>query len=281
MKEDKNPYVQRYKDQGKKDILETLPVRMLKTRDCRIAYRELGTGYPLVLIMGVGGTMYEWDRIFLTLLAKQFRVIIFDNRGTGDSTGADTRYRISDLADDTQALIRGIGIKKAHVFGYSLGSMIALQLYEKDPALISSLILYATARSGKETVERLLPYVDPKTPEVVSIDALFPAEWIATHPDLMAILPPPAHPINGPAILYQIEITKQWEISRSFLSSILIPVLVLVGSNDSITPPEAAQEIAQAIPGSSLVVLPGGGHAVMYQEPEMMARLVLDFVPDI
>lgn len=212
---------------------------MIQTRDCRIAYRELGTGYPLVLIMGVGGTMFEWDRIFLTLLARRFRVIIFDNRGTGDSTGADTRYRIPDLADDTQALIRGIRIFKAHVLGYSLGSMIALQLYEKDPDLISSLILYATARSGKETVLRLLPYVDPKTPEVVSIDALFPAQWIAGHPDLMAGFPPPAHPINGPAILYQIAITQQWEISLSFLSSISIPVLVLVGSNDRITPPEA------------------------------------------
>ncbi len=253
---------------------------MMHLEDCQIAYRDISTGYPLVLIMGVGGTMSEWDREFLELLASQYRLIIFDNRGIGDSASEDGNCSISTIAEDTFQLIRGIGIKEAHILGYSMGSMVALDLNENHPEIASSLILYATAMNGKETADRISPYVDIATPEVISVHALFPEKWIASHPDLMTIFPPPSHPINGPAILRQIKDTKYWKTDYETLSSINIPVFIIVGSEDVITPPDAVAEVANAISGSKMMKIPGGGHGVLYQQPEKMARCILDFLSD-
>ena len=266
------------KRKKKRDILDQIPIQIARFGDYQIAYREIGTGDPLVLIMGMGGTISEWDRVFLDMLASQYRLILLDNRGIGDSTGRDTDCSIPNMASDTCRLIRSIGISPAHILGYSIGSMIALEMFRQDPEIISSLILYAVATNGKETIDRLSPFIDPSSVEIVTIDALFPDNWLASHQDLENVFPIRSHPIDGPAILRQIEDTRRWIIDDETLSSIDLPVLILVGSEDIITPPDRAAQIALTIPGSSIEIFPDGGHAVLYQQPEKIACSILHFL---
>lgn len=221
--------------------------------------------------------MSEWDRVLLELLASQYRLIIFDYCGIGDSTRDESNGSLSVLASYTYELVHSLGIKTAHILGYSMGTMVALDLYALHPDLVSSLILYGVAMSGKETADRISAYVDLTTPEVLSVHALLPEEWILSHLDLTKVFPRPAHKVNGPAILSQIDAMKEWQITPATLSTIRIPVMILAGSEDVITPLVTAKMVAHHIPGSSLVVFVGGGHAVMYQKPDRMARHIIEY----
>lgn len=263
-------------DSISRDILDSSPIRVFQAKDYRIAYRDMGFGYPLVLLMGLGGTMSEWDRIFLEILASQYRLIIFDYRGIGFS-GNESTWSFPTLVSDTHELIRSLGIVKADIFGYSFGSMIALDLYATHPDCVSSLILYGIAMSGKEIVYRISPYIDRESPEILNFHALFPDEWISSHPDMTKVFPRPAHQVNGPVIFSQIDIIREWQTNPEILSVIAIPVLILAGSADVITPLVSAKKVADSIPGSTIIVYIGGGHGVMYQKPDRMARHILEY----
>src|SRR6266851_2267972 len=94
-----------------------------------IHYQTMGDSGapPLLLIMGLAVSSRAWDRL-PELMAKHFRVIVFDNRGTGRSTRRGWKYRMSQLADDAAAVLDAAGVPSAHVFGISMGGMIAQEL---------------------------------------------------------------------------------------------------------------------------------------------------------
>ena len=94
------------------------------TDGTRIHYELHGAGDPVLLIMGLGSNAYGWWRT-IPWLAERFRVIAFDNRGTGRSDAPDGAYAIGQMADDAAAVLDAAGHATAHVVGASLGGMIA------------------------------------------------------------------------------------------------------------------------------------------------------------
>ena len=97
----------------------------VKVQDIEMAYAISGKGYPLVLIMGFAGLGDYWGWNFVSLLAEYFRVILFDNRGLGNTTRGEEPFSIPRFADDTAGLMDALSIKSAHVMGWSMGSFIA------------------------------------------------------------------------------------------------------------------------------------------------------------
>jgi pimeloyl-ACP methyl ester carboxylesterase len=106
-------------------------------------YEEHGDGEPLILIMGftVSAVGWYWN---VPAFARDFRTIVFDNRGVGRSDKPDAPYSMQMFADDTAGVLDGLGIEQAHVFGISMGGMIAQEFALRYPDRVKTLILGCT-----------------------------------------------------------------------------------------------------------------------------------------
>ena len=255
-----------------------IPVSTLLAGDISLAYHEKGEGEPLLLIMGLGGSMHEWDRVFLSRMAHNYHIIIFDNRGAGDSGGAHLGLTIPDMTMDCCHLLRALGISKAHILGYSMGAMIALDMAEKHQEMVDRIILIAPVTDGAQTSARIQPFIDTSLPELIRVEALLPDSFITEHPGMRDVFPPPVHPVNIPLIYRQLRAMDKYTISHETLASMKRRALILVGSGDLITPAESAQAIAGAIPHAEIRIIPGGGHGIIYQVPEILADLTIEFL---
>src|SRR5215218_2271434 len=109
--------------------------------DIQINYEERGAGEPLLLIMGFGGSLAGWRPEFLDGLARSFRVIAFDNRGTGLSDKPEGSTTVAQMADDGVGLLDALDIPRAHVMGISMGGMIAQELALRHPERVVGLVL--------------------------------------------------------------------------------------------------------------------------------------------
>ena len=120
------------------------PVRIAHTRLGDVGYRVVGTGPPLVLIMGYGLTMEDWDPRLVHALAPHNRVVMFDNSGVGDTQELPPPYTIDAMAGQASALIDTLGLGRPDVLGWSMGGMIAQALAVLHPAQVRRLVLCAT-----------------------------------------------------------------------------------------------------------------------------------------
>ena len=128
------------------DVL-TAPVHVVRTTDGTVAYRELGSGPALLLIIGADASMDDWPPSFVDALAAHHEVVVFDNAGVGrtSAVSATASLSITAMASQTSALISALRLRRPAVLGWSMGGMIAQALAVSHPAQVSRLILAATA----------------------------------------------------------------------------------------------------------------------------------------
>lgn len=254
--------------------------------DINIAYRALGQGEPVVLIMGYGATMDVWDPHFLENLSSKYRVIVFDNRGMGNTTAPPGNFSIAQFANDTAGLMTALGIDKAHVLGWSMGSFVAQEMAIRHPEKVNKIILYAGDCGGKEAVapspEVLKDLSDssgsPEESGMRLLNLLFPKDWLATQPAFYKWFPIPKETSLPENIERQMQAIATWPGTYEQLGSIKSPALVVTGTEDVVTPPENAFILAQKINGSWLVQFNGAGHGLMYQYPDRLAKIIEDFI---
>lgn len=261
------------------------PVKTAVVGDVTLAYSELGSGYPVLFINGLAATMDTWNPPVLERLAEHFRVIIFDNRGTGYSGASDTPFSIPLFAGDTAALMNSLGIASAHVIGYSMGASVAQELALAYPQRVSRLILVAGECGGSESV-RMQPAILAKLmdksgtlQEVISrmFSLLFPAAWLASH-DPAGYCPEVYETTPDEIVARQAATFFGWSGSFSRLVDLRPPALVITGTDDVIVPPVNSAIISGRIPGAELAEFPGAGHGLMYQFPDEFSARVLEFL---
>ena len=248
-------------------------------------YRETGSGDPLLLINGIGGTCLGWEPL-LPALAARFRVVASDNRGVGRSAAPPGPYTTRQLADDAAALLAHLGVARAHVVGSSMGGMIAQELALAYPALVDRLVLYGTfARPRRAIMDPWLTFVaqmaERLDPAAVALGWLpwpYPPAFLADPERVEAALawqdpyPAPAHGIAA-----QTEAVRRHD-ALDRLPRIAAPTLVLVGAEDVVTPVYYARELAEGIPGARLQVLERGGHEALWEYPDAGAAALLAFL---
>jgi len=232
----------------------------------KIYWDEEGTGEPLLLIMGLGYPSVMWWRT-RPVLAERYRTIAFDNRGVGRSDSPPGPYSIILMAADAAAVLDACGCESAHLYGVSMGGMIAQEFALQYPGRVRSLILGCTAAGGPHAVraepqvieflrqrtnedplaalEASVPYIyDPATPRaLIDEDMALRKQW----------LPRPE------SYLAQLQGIFTWE-AYSRLDQIKVPTLVIHGESDRLVPPGNGELIAEKIPGAKLVLLPHAGH---------------------
>ncbi len=266
--------------------IENVTVRTVAVDDIEIAYKEFGDGPPLVLIMGYAGTMDMWDVRVLQELARDYRVVVFDNRGMGLSTSSEKEYTISLFANDTADFMEAIGIEKAHVLGWSMGADVALALAHEHPERVEKLILYASDPGGNESVP-----MDPEVEKTLLntsgtpmergmrlLSLLFPSDWMAQNPNPEGYFPNVTESTPPDNIARQGEAMGARTGVSAWLGTVTQPTLLIVGDQDILAQPANSFYIGQRIPSASVVQIRGGGHGVMYQYPEDFTDIVRTFL---
>ncbi|UCD09873.1 MAG: alpha/beta hydrolase [Dehalococcoidales bacterium] len=261
----------------------------IRVNDINMYYEIHGEGEPLVLIMGLGGDNFRWFRI-LPLFAENFQVLTFDNRGVGKTDKPDIPYTMGMMSDDVAGLMDGIGIEKAHVFGISLGGMIAQNFALLHPDRIISLMLGCTFCGGKHTVSNegtgpgvldpsLIETMLPEERAIEMMPALYSQEFIENNQDFVDIQIEYAknNPIDIVGYRRQMGAVGTHD-TYDRLPEIKLPTMVIGGDTDVLINIENSRIISSQIPNSKLVILEGMGHGFYTEANEETARILTDFM---
>lgn len=249
-------------------------------------YEIHGEGDPLLLIRGLGSTC-EGFKPQVEGLAPHFRVISFDNRCVGRTDQPQEPFTIADMADDTAALLDALGVESAHVFGVSLGGMIAQELALRHPKKVRRLVLACT-HAGPRTAARAPEWAirtfdesrDMPRRDALrhSVPILFSKKTVAEQPALVEEALAVMEHNNQPKSSYLLQlgaVMKHDTIDR--LSQITHRTLVMTGTEDALVAPENSEMIAARIPSARLVKVPDTGHVFFTEKPDSVNRVLLDF----
>lgn len=239
---------------------------------------------PLLLIMGMGFSSRAWGTL-PERLAEHYRVITFDNRGTGRSTGTGVGFLVKGMADDAAAVLDEAEAREAFVFGISMGGMAALELGIRHPRRVRALVLGATFASWLRSRKPSVPVVGDLVVggalsrvgahgllgrALVSLDHLHAdfegfSSWMSSAERA------------SPRVLLQQMVAITLHGAAHRLSGLTMPTLVLTGDRDRIVPVENSRRLAAAIPGARLVILLGAGHCFPLERFEDTCRELTRF----
>jgi pimeloyl-ACP methyl ester carboxylesterase len=261
-------------------------VRTAQTKLGKVGYRIVGSGSPVVLITGFGGTMESWDPRFVDALAAHHRVVIFDNAGIGGTSALPGTLTIDAMADQTGALIDTLGLGKPAVIGWSMGGMIAEALAIRHPGQVSRLVLCATFPGAGTIVQPTQSAIDALTKgsSQQGLADLFPASQAAAQDAfLAAVATYPAAPSPSAATLTAQEhaIIEWWtgaDPAGKLTAKISVPTLVADGTIDRLDPVANSHALAGLIRGARLVLYPGSGHAFLFANESAFLPLVASFL---
>ena len=253
--------------------------------ETKIYWEEHGAGEPLLLIMGLGGSRCEWRRLLPELSAK-YRVIVFDNRGVGETVHSDKAFSMELMASDAQAVLNAANIESAHVLGMSMGGMIAQEFALQYPEKTRSLILAVTNCGGRKAV-----------PAALEVYFVLQGRGVATPEDAFWAMAPYIYDKHTPRerlaedlaaregkftkpenLMRQLQAIVTWQGTHSRLSNVEAPTLVLHGINDQLIPCANARILADAIPNAKLVELENSSHIFTTDQPEKSAAAILKFL---
>ena len=268
------------------------PTRTIAAGGVTFAYREPGpkSGVPVIFLTHLAAVLDNWDPRVVDGIAAKHRVITFDNRGVGASTGS-TPDTIAAMAKDAVTFIRALGLGKVDLLGFSMGGMIAQVIAQDEPQLVRKLILAGTGPAGGEgiknvtrisnldTIRALLTFRDPKqflfftrTPNGRQAGQEFLArlkERTRNRDKAIALR----------SYAAQLKAIHRWGLQQpSDLSVIHQPVLVANGDSDKMVPTTNSADLARRLPDSELVIYPDAGHGGIFQFHAQFIHKALEFL---
>jgi pimeloyl-ACP methyl ester carboxylesterase len=283
--------------------IEDIPAKKVHVGDIDIGYKILGKGEPILLFNGASDNMDAWDPSFLRSLSSNHTVIVFDQRGIGNSTVGSKPYTYPQLANDTAGLLDALKIPKADVMGYSLGGHIAQAFTISHPEKVNRLIIVASSCGGKDSIPKPPEfkklqadvvnkslYNIPITQELKALNAAaLGSGWVKLHPESVDI---PANTTSlqqlKPGLTPEIANKQKnlgiwentnWSGACDEEAKLAKPTLVITGTDDNdYMPHENALILASKIPGAWLIQIKDAGHAVMNQYPEEIGKIVNTFL---
>jgi pimeloyl-ACP methyl ester carboxylesterase len=265
------------------------PTKVVKVGKQKVGYRSFGSGRPLVMVMGLGGTMDGWDPTFLDALAAGgHRIVLFDNEGVGRTAALPGRLTIGRMADTTAGLIKRLKLKRPDVAGWSMGGMIAQSLALRHPKSLRRLVLMATAPGdggGAAPAPDALKALTGVSDVGALLGLLFPADQQTALQNYVAHIAA-RKPFSPTAPAGQV--VKQTQASGGWLtgqekegkreSKLELPTLVGGGELDHLLPIANQRHIAAIIKGSQLVTYPDAAHGFLFQHQDDFGPKLLAFL---
>jgi pimeloyl-ACP methyl ester carboxylesterase len=264
------------------------PTKVVRIGKQKVGYRSFGSGRPLVMVMGLGGTMGSWDPTFLDALAAGgHRIVLLDNEGVGRTTALEGRLTIRRMGDTTAALIKRLELKRPDVAGWSMGGMIAQSLAVRHPKSVRRLVLMATAPGdGKGAAPapdalKALTSFDP----TAALGLIFPADQAAARDTYVAniLKRRPFEGVAPPAQAQkQTAASGAWLISQDpdgrRVSKLTLPTLIGGGELDPLLPVANQRHLHDMIKGSQLITYPDASHAFLFQHQAEFVPALLQFL---
>lgn len=243
----------------------------IRVGDLDMYYEIYGQGAPLLLIMGLNGNLLSWGPLLPARLAERYQVILFDNRGAGRTDQPPGPYSMAQMSDDTAGLLEALGVERAHVFGASMGGMIAQHFALDHAGRLDRLILGCTTcgmAHGVPPAPEVLAYLAPQ-PDLSPFEAawrgmpiVYPPEFLEANTPMLEELVRTAcqYPTQPHAYEAQLGAVMATHDTYDRLPEIHAPTLALTGTRDVLIPPENSRILAERIPNAQLHEIEGAAH---------------------
>jgi pimeloyl-ACP methyl ester carboxylesterase len=259
----------------------------VKVNGINIYYELHGAGEPLLLIMGLGANATAWEPQ-IPAFSREYQVIAFDNRGSGRSDKPSEMYSMRQMADDAALLLEDLGINSAHVFGMSMGGMIAQELALQHPSRVRTLVLSSTMAGGPNATfaqpAQIAQFVSLASlpPELAierGLSFFYSQGFIAENRDsLVERAMRHMHLMAPPQSLQRQVMAVMGFNAHGRLSDIHQPTLSLHGDADVIVPFANSSVLASGISGARMVSYEGVGHGMLLERAAEINAEVLQFL---
>jgi len=223
-----------------------------KVNGISLYYEVHGNGEPLTIINGLGIELSEF-KVITNALARDYKVLIFDNRGAGRSDKPDEPYSIQQMASDTAGVMERAGFNKSHVMGISMGGRIALELTLSKPDMVGKLVLVSTSARLKQR------------------------NWFRSLATQAPLFFKGKHPQPKYAFLRQREASSSYDCTTR-LGEVQVPTLITHGQSDKVAPVELAEEMHDGIKGSKLQKFKGGHLFFLIRSRQPFINTVNEFL---
>jgi pimeloyl-ACP methyl ester carboxylesterase len=258
--------------------------------DLNVNYDVRGDGYPLVLLHG-GGSRAQTFEHMVPLLAKTFRVYVFDQRGFGDTERPpDPKLSYPIWRQDLLRFLDAFGLERVALGGWSLGGVVSLDFVVNHPERITQLVLIGTSnprlpssdRSGfqrrRELIERGATAEQIVTETFEFTKRAF-SPFSLEHNSAAVEALRQEHLRNNPRYyLEMLQANEQRPAIGDRLAHIGCPTLIIVGEHDARTPLALSEDLNKAIPASFLKIVPNCGHFYSYEQPELVSAVMTTFL---
>ena len=239
------------------------------------------TNVPVVLLHGAISATGTSFGPLPDMLAQSRQVIAVEQQGHGRTADIDRPLSVQAMADDTLALLASLGIPQADLFGYSLGAAISLNIITNHPAVVRKAALASVTYDKTGLHPDMFSGAEPgETANAPGRDLQLPFEQ-----EYRALAP---HPENWPALLAKVRAMEMPEITPQAISAIDIPILLIIGDSDIVTPEHAVAMFRLLgggvlgdlvpIPTAQFAVLPGTSHIGVTKRADMLMTMIPPFL---
>ena len=260
----------------------------IKAGEVDLEYYVEGDGPPLLLIRGLAADCSNWGDRFLSPLQERFTCVRFSNRGTGLSDKPAEPTTIRQMADDAVALMDALEIERAHIFGVSMGGMIAQEIALNYPERVNGLVLGCTTPGGENAVAAgpdvmaLItpePGLSPRDQKRRAWPAIVSPEFIASDGDFLEemLLLSLVNPTPLATVVQQMAAIREFD-TFDRLAQIETATLVIHGDSDRLLPHDNGVLIAGQIAGAEMQTIAGAGHVFFWEQPNRAANAIIEFL---
>ena len=241
-------------------------------------YESHGDGSAVVLLHGAAGNHLSWFQQ-VPVISERFRCVTLDHRGFGASADA-TSESGARFVDDLEALLDALGVREVSLVAQSMGGRTALGFAVRHPDRVRALVLADTSASIEwpELTERLAQLREERGGNAGALTSRAIGRRFRTRNPVGAFLYEQVAGQNPPGAADRARGAKAVPVTREQLAALEVPTLFIVGGDDVLTPPEILRTMHAALPGSTLIEVPGCGHSVYFEQPDVFNAAVLDFI---
>ena len=262
---------------------------LIQVNDIEIDCEQRGFGDPVLMVMGSGAKGSAWHAHQVpALVAAGYKVVTFDNRGIGGTSGGDRDFSLRDMVEDVIGLVERLNLGACRMVGTSLGSQVLQEVALLRPDLVSRLVLIATR--GREDHTR--KFLGDAMLDLYEAGTEVPARYRALAEALCNLsrrtLDDDVAARDWLELLGQVEKTDPGYVAQlrigpdatrlAAYQDIRVPTHVISFEEDVITPPHLGREVAEAIPGATFETIPHCGHVGYLERPEPVNRSILTFL---
>jgi valacyclovir hydrolase len=243
--------------------------------EMRVYYEESGSGEPVLLLPGWGGSIDEFGGLREALATAGFRVIAADLPGSGKSGPQPRTFTPSYFADDAAVFLEmldALGAAPAHLAGFSDGGEYALVMAEQRPAAVRSLVTWGAAGStgtNLEMAEMMMTVVDQPIPLMAGFSEYLKATYGEANARVMT---------QSAGRSFRAIMEAGGDISRSRAGESACPALLITGEHDFLATPALVSDMAAAIPGGEFLEAKGASHDVYAEQPEWLTQTVVGWL---